>query len=230
MRGAQGDYISSRASRTVDLHMIAICVLFVFALCSTSYNAAAQNPNLLEQMEGEFNDLSNNAISWNVYSESNQDTLAQYNIGLRSEWAGWTLETEPGYIEIYDASLPDVIPLCITQDWLNQFYVIVHAYGGYDFDWGTLKLEQEKTGKCYILDVVIIDQWTGDCCVDYYYRFELKLRQDPICFDANNFPTITGDFTEYHDPAYEDLNKEVTACFMSQWSGCILDEQEFLIS
>ena len=230
MKGLHKGYSNSRASRTVDRYMIAICVLFVFALCSNSYSAAAQNPNLLDQMEQDFNDLSEKAISWNVRSESNQDTLAQYNIGLGSEWADWEVETEDGYIEIFDAYLPtEPIPLCIDQDWLNQFYVIVYVYGGYEFECGTLTLSQ-KGGVSYTVDVVIISTWKGDCCADDYYRFELKLREDKICFDANNFPTITGDFKTWHDPAYDTLQKEVTAEFCSLWSGCELDAQEFLIS
>ena len=47
MLDAARGYTISRSSRTVDRYMIAICALFVFAMC-TSYSVAAQNPNLLE--------------------------------------------------------------------------------------------------------------------------------------------------------------------------------------
>ena len=133
MKELQGGYSGSRASRTVDRYMIAICVLFIFALCSTSYSAAAQNPNLLDQMEQDFNDLSEKAISWSDVSESNTDNIALVEkIGLRSESAEWVEVLDYGIIEFEEFYLPLPADGCMTwRDVQCTWYIKVNVTGGY---------------------------------------------------------------------------------------------------
>jgi hypothetical protein len=214
--------------------MIAICALFVFAMC-TSYSVAAQNPNLLEQMEGNFNELSKQATSWSVDpAPVNHDTnaLDDYDFGLGSDCADWVLEPQDGYIDIVDAFLPTGdIPLCIDQLWLDQFYVAVDVCGGYELLDMCLWLEQK--GMRYCVNIVILRSWKdADCCALMHYVFGLELPAgvDQYCFDANNFPTVGPDFTLTHNPDYDDLQKEIYAHFCSLWTGCQLESQEFLIS
>jgi hypothetical protein len=205
--------------------------MFVFAMC-TSFNAAAQNPNLLEQMEGDFNELSDKALSWSMYSKSNPDNIALIdNIELGSEGAHWVLEPEDGYIEIVDYYLPEGdIPLCIDQAWLDQFYVVVNVYGGYDLLEMGLWLEQKDVW--YYIEIVLLDSWVGDCCSDWYYVFGLALPDgvEKYSFDANNFPEVSLPFELWHDPDYDDLQKEINVYFRSLWTGCDLPAQEFTIS
>lgn len=224
-------YSIQRSSRAVGPIMVVICAMFVFALC-TGYCAAAENPNLVEQMEGHFGDLSSNAISWSA-GYVNQDALAQTDdfIGLRSESADWILEPEDGFIKIVDYYLPEGdIPLCVDQAWLDQFYVVVEVYGGYELLDMCLMLEQK--GECYAINIVLVDQWKGDCCADDYYLYGLRLPDgvDKYCFDANNFPEVAAPFTLWHDPDVDDLQKEIYVKFCSLWTGCELPDQEFLIS
>ncbi len=222
------DYSASRSTRSMDRFMILACAIFVFALC-TNYTAAAQNPNLLEQMEGDFNELSNKAGSWSTYPASNTDTIAQdaYDIGLWSECACWELEPEDGYIEIIESVLPEGdIQLCIDQAYLDQFYVYVHVYGGYILTDTCLMFEQK--GECYKVNV----DWElipGLCCSDYYYNLTLSLVcGEPFCFDANNWPQVDPPFRLF-DSGEDDLQKKINAYFCSWWEGCPLDEQEFKI-
>lgn len=219
-------YSNSRASRTVDRYMIAICVLFVFALCSNSYSAAAQSPNLLDQMEQDFKALTDKAISWEI-SQVNEDNIALIDrIELGSESACWTLEPETGYIDIYDYYLPQgQIPLCITQAWLDQFYVTVHVYGGYELLETCLWLEQK--GEWYCLEIYEA-YFEKICCSEYYATYKLRMVED-ICFDANNWPSVSGDFKIDHGD-YADLGKEIHAYFCSLWTGCSEDWQQFTIS
>ncbi|MFX1330840.1 MAG: hypothetical protein ACFE9W_04765 [Promethearchaeota archaeon] len=227
-------YSGRRSSRALDHLMILCCAMFVIALCAPSYRAAAQNPNLLEQMEGHFGELSNNAVSWSMYPATDTDNLAQdeFDIGLRSESASWVLQPEDGYIEIDKAVLPQGdIQLCIDQDYLDQFFVYVHVYGGYTVDPEKVCLVFEQKDEWHCVDVVVT-KVDGLCCSDYYYNFTLRLKDGiPFCFDANNFPddSIFLPFEIKHG-AYPDLEKEINAYFCSTWSGCHLEAQEFQIS
>ncbi|MFW9911495.1 MAG: hypothetical protein ACFFEU_03435 [Candidatus Thorarchaeota archaeon] len=233
MKELRKGYSNSRASRTVDRYMVAICVLFVFALCSTSYSAAAQNPNLLDQMEQHFNELTDKANSWSEVSESNIDILAldAYDIGLWSESASLELEPEQGYIEIEEQYLPDVIPLCITQEDLDKWGVYVHVYGGYELKGAWLKLYQKDYDWRHVcVDFLKVD---GACCSDYYYKinFTLPGGVDHLCFDANNFPDDSNWWPfEVGIPDGNALDKEIKIKFCSLWSGCIEPTQEFTIS
>ncbi|MFX1330105.1 MAG: hypothetical protein ACFE9W_00985 [Promethearchaeota archaeon] len=229
MTESQHGYSIRRSSRPLDRIMILVCVMFVFAMC-TNFSAAAQNPNLLEQMEDDFNDLSAKAISWSVVPETNNDNIALIdNIELGSENAHWVLEPEDGYIEIVNYSLPEGdIPLCIDQDWLDQFYVTVHVHGGYELLEIGLLLEQKDVWYC--IDIVQID--LREDCSDAWYRFELRLPDgvEEYSFDANNFPDVSPPFEIKHNPDYDDLQKEINVYFCSLWTGCDLPAQEFTIS
>ncbi|MHA2041205.1 MAG: hypothetical protein ACW975_05020 [Candidatus Thorarchaeota archaeon] len=230
MMESRSGYSISRSSRPLDCIMIVVCVMFVFAMC-TSFSAAAQNPNLLDQMEGDFNELSDKAFSWSMNSESNTDTLAQnaYDIGLRSDYADWVLEPEDGYIEVVDYYLPHGdIPLWIDQAWLDQFYVTISVYGGYELLDTWLVLEQK--GEYYYIDIVLRDRWTIDCFEYYTFGLELPDGVTEYSFDANNFPDVSAPFSIYHDPDYDDLQKEIYVYFCSLWTGCDLPAQEFTIS
>ncbi|MHA2003885.1 MAG: hypothetical protein ACW960_07250 [Candidatus Thorarchaeota archaeon] len=231
MTESQSGHSIGRSSRPLDRIMVMVCVMFVFAMC-TSFSAAAQNPSLLDQMEGDFNELSDKAISWSMFSESNTDNIALIdNMVLRSDCADWVLEPEDGFIEIVDYRLPQGdIPLCIDQAWLDQFYVVVHVYGGYDLLDIALWLEQK--GETYCIEIVLRDRWNGDCYSDWYYVYGLALPDgvEKYSLDANNFPDVSDPFKLWHDPDYDDLQKEIYAYFVSLWTGCDLESQEFLIS
>jgi hypothetical protein len=181
-------------------------------------------------MEGDLNELSDKAISWSMFSESNTDNIALIDtIELGPEGAHWVLEPEDGFIDIYDYYLPEGdIPLCIDQAWLDQFYVIVHVYGGYDLLEMGLLLEQK--GDWYCIDIVPLDRW-GECS-DMYYVYGLALPDgvDKYSFDANNFPEVSAPFELWHDPDVDDLEKEINVYFCSLWTGCDLPAQEFTIS
>ncbi|MFX0053412.1 MAG: hypothetical protein ACFFAX_01090 [Promethearchaeota archaeon] len=229
MTESHSGYSASRSSRPIDRIMVLVCAMFVFALC-TNFSAAAQNPNLLDQMEADLNDLSAKAISWSVVSEINNDNIALIdNIELGSENAHWVLEPEDGYIEITDYYLPEGdIPLCIDQAWLDQFYVVVHVYGGYELLEMGLWLEQKDVW--YRIDIVLLD-WREGCGEDWYvFGLALPDGVEKYSFDANNFPEVSPPFELWHDPDYDDLQKEINVYFHSLWTGCDLPAQEFTIS
>jgi hypothetical protein len=239
---------ASRSSRSVDRFMILVCTVMVFALC-TNYTAAAQNPNLLDQMKGDFSELSNKAASWSTYPATDTDTIAlnAYNFELRSDCADWIFDTETGSIEILDTTvLPDpttdVLPLCLDQAWLNQFRLDLKVVGGYTPLEMYLWLHQNKDDCCeyFCIEVRLMNDWKGACCSEHYYAYRFFLvdrdgdgdvdRDDRICLDSNHYPTVGPEFTLTPYQGATTLDKMVTATFYSVWEGCLLEEQQFSIS
>jgi hypothetical protein len=248
MKEFRKGHSNSRASRTVDRYMIAICVLFIFALCSTSYRAAAQNPNLLDQMEQNFNELTDEALSWSNVSKSNTDIIALVErIGLRPVSAEWQ-QTSPqvGEIRFIDIVTPFPADGCMTSDDILTWYIIIDVYGGYDVkhlgnidDW--FLTITDKNGEIYTFGV----QQDGDCVptpchnVDRYtFTFTWLYGESEIRLDANNFPNIFFDDPDHPDgttgsiwdQTCDDLEKDYTFNFASLWMGCHNPCQQFTVS
>jgi hypothetical protein len=56
------------------------------------------------------------------------------------------LDVEAGFVKLCDDSvLPSSLPVCITQDWLDQWSLTICVYGGYEPVSGAVTLYQDKT-------------------------------------------------------------------------------------
>jgi hypothetical protein len=151
-----------------------------------------------------------------------------------------SFDTEQGTIEIVeqDSVLPTELPLCLTQDVLDNYYVTVKVFGGYEplngsslcGSYITLTQKNEYVGKIYV-------EWTlvghDDCspCGHYYdyWKATFVLPNDtPIELDSNKWPAGA-------DPVCEDCigaddtipDKEVYVSYYTLWCGCCQRCQRF---
>ena len=140
----------------------------------------------------------------------------------KSGYAG-RFDTEPGYIEVVDAVLPEgPLPLCIDNEWLSQYYVTVISVGGYTPKMGAVFLNQMKGDDCF--EGIIFMQFTEivldtcPCASAYVITFFVC---EPFCLDSNHLPIgFDQDVT---------LDKWVDVCFAMEWEGCHLPEQSFMV-
>ncbi|NVM38141.1 MAG: hypothetical protein HWN81_21285 [Candidatus Lokiarchaeota archaeon] len=137
------------------------------------------------------------------------------------------LDTEAGTLEITREVLPtEPLPLCIDQDYLNQWKVLVESYGGYEFQDGLMVIEQKDLPDQYIR-IIKVDSFFQHPYMEYVLGFELIDPEHPIVLESNHVPTIIGDwFCVIPD---KELDKRVDLRFMTTWTGCFLPEQEFLV-
>jgi hypothetical protein len=134
-------------------------------------------------------------------------------------------DTDPGTLEVNEAlsKLPtDPLPLCIDNDYLDDYYLIVESVGGYSPIWGALFLNQMK-GDCGfegVLTAHFENMGTLGCpCVTTYnITFTTK---DPICLDSNHLPVGFDQSVT--------LDKEVCVSYASKWEGCHKDTQKFMV-
>ncbi|MCK4383064.1 MAG: hypothetical protein KAW66_07215 [Candidatus Lokiarchaeota archaeon] len=137
------------------------------------------------------------------------------------------LDTEVGTLEIVSANLPvDPLPLCLTQDWLDQWYVIAESYGGYEFLGGYMVIKQKALPDQFI-QIVKLEEFFNHPYMEYKLGFQLMDPDHPIVLESNHVPTIIGDwFCVIPD---KELDKRVDLCFVTTWTGCFQPDQEFLV-
>jgi hypothetical protein len=161
-----------------------------------------------------------------------------------------THDTKPGCITIEYKEIPYELPLCITQEEINDWWILYKVCGGYlpdKKDWiricgsirypvldnyGWIVLDQDKTpegGIILMTEMEVIQDATLPCCC-YYVNisgFVLYCNQE-IHLDSNHHPT--GCQIVENGPGYDgDLDKLVELDIITNWEGCHLDKQEFRI-
>ena len=134
-------------------------------------------------------------------------------------------DTVPGTLEIVEDAtyLPEgPLPLCIDNDYLANYYMTVVSVGGYSPNWGAIFLNQMKGDECFegviYADFEEIDLDGCPCTVEYFITFYVC---EPICLDSNHLPE------GFDQDVY--LDKWVEVCFATEWEGCHLDTQEFMV-
>ncbi len=190
------------------------------------------------------NDVSGNNISENM---SLENSVSKNNDVPEAELAfDWCIDTVPGLITV-KYEIPDVLPLCITEDYLDSnLKIIVKTYGGYEPDelgLNILTICQPKTGIFGTVEIDWIDKGPipydsdpicpllgGDCELDVFWAdFILP---EPIQVDSNHLPEVLvygdADWTTLCDGTPSDnLNKWVFMSFVSSWKGCEEYDQKF---
>jgi hypothetical protein len=133
------------------------------------------------------------------------------------------MDTEQGEIDIYQYNLPAVLPLCLTQAELDNYYLIVNVTGGYEPLNGTyITLYQKGEWKG---DIEIVWNYLRHepCYVDYWIA-TFKLTDGPIELDSNQWPTGA-------DPCFPEYQtipgKKVCVMYETLWQGCIEYKQRF---
>ena len=132
-------------------------------------------------------------------------------------------DTVPGTLKVIEEVLPvGPLPLCITNDWLADYHIVVESVGGYEPLMGKIFLNQMKGDDCF--EGIIYANFEArpvpgcPCTVNYYVTFTVK---EPICLDSNHLP-------EGFDQD-KTLDKWVDASYCSIWQGCHLPEQQFVV-
>jgi len=146
-------------------------------------------------------------------------------------------DTAPGEMIIDDSNLPAPdfqFPLKVTNETIEDFWVVVGTLGGYSWVDGCIKVIQTKSNDRFIWDDIkgIIDINSVELC-DYglhgwsYYNLTFTIRgSHPIILDANHEPdSPLGDFWVEFDGT--DLDKFVTLKVCTTWTGCEKPEQRF---
>jgi hypothetical protein len=132
-------------------------------------------------------------------------------------------DTVPGTLKVVEEVLPEgPLPLCIDNEWLSQYHIVVESVGGYAPVWGEVYLDQNKADDCYqgIIKAHFEARPVDDCpcTVLYYVTFYVE---EPICLDSNHLP-------EGFDQSVT-LDKWVCGSYFSVWEGCHLPEQQFVV-
>ncbi len=212
--------------------MLLTCMLFVVGLCGGLVAASQSNPTNMHRGSSSSSILFLNS---GMHADGIMEELCTTDFVPRSESAEWVVEPEDGTIEIYDSNLPTGnMPLCINQAWLNNWWVIVRVYGGYEalYEGWTFEITQKGTSWEFIVE----EYWheDGTCCSEDYYWYRLLMPDgvESICFDANNYPEddLVLPWELKHNPQYTDLGKQIEIEFKTLWAGCELPEQQFTIS
>ncbi len=171
------------------------------------------------------------------------------SVPLKCEATG--IDTEAGYIKITEAYIDDVLPLCVTDDTVSDWYVIYASCGGYFPVGGVAQLIQKdgchgnlNLAVEHLVDYVppCGDPAAGlDCCcsVEFYkITFDVEGDDTTICLDANHLPSNPSvneadcvgceDFNCWitNDPC-KTLQKEVTLTMWEDWMGCESPDQSF---
>jgi len=134
------------------------------------------------------------------------------------------LDTVPGTLEIIEEILPtEPLPLCIDNDYLADYYIVVESVGGYSPEWGAIFVNQMKGEDCFEgvinanFEEIIVDG-SCPCTVNYLVTFTVT---EDICLDSNHLP-VGFDQSVY-------LDKWVEVCYVTEWKGCELNTQKFMV-
>lgn len=183
---------------------------------------------------------SGNNISEESYLERELSILKNKEVSVAEMTADYCIDTEPGFMVVqYD--IPDVLPLCITEEYLDSnFAITAMTYGGYHPDgYGFLAIDQPKTGLGGIVGISWVyigsfvcedpDMVCYGCLVDVFVAdFILP---DPIQIDSNHIPDVYSYGTDWNtmidEPESCNLNKWVNLAILSSWEGCTEPDQKF---
>ncbi|MHA2039062.1 MAG: hypothetical protein ACW972_07725 [Promethearchaeota archaeon] len=212
-------------------------ILLGVGLCNKYSENGDQVPNIGMPFISESNILGNYDSGNSITEEISLDpSVSKNNDVLGAEIASeFCIDTEPGVMFV-DYQIPDTLPLCITEDWLDSnLNITVWSYGGYtpdDTRMNSLAIYQPKTklGGCVEIEWIDLGP-RGPDCVYLGYAADFVL-VDPIQIDSNHLPDVT--FTGNADWNWlcdgipsPDLDKWVFMSIISSWEGCQRDDQKF---
>ncbi len=205
-------------------HMIlvlTICILFTFAvggfvIAVNSYED--QNRNLINNPQQLVVD------DFALAETTLPQALGEASFVWESESGCWgPLCTEQGYIEIVNYNIPQVLDLCIDDNYLAEWYVDILVYGGYNPWGGYIDVWQKGQHQGTIR---IVWSWLGkgDCCAYDYWRATFYA-EEPICLESNQYPDVAP--WELNHPADQMTipGKCVNFEIMTYWTGCVPGEE-----
>lgn len=142
------------------------------------------------------------------------------------------LVTEQGWIEVVDGYIDDPMPLCLTQEEIDDWYITFAALGGYELWGGMVEIWQKgELVATLLVQIEYIGYSPDDCCVEWW-RVTFMLMDEPVCLDSSFYPTIHDDFMHLCDPQSGEIiyDKEVDLYLEFDWTGCHPgNDQDFLV-
>jgi hypothetical protein len=208
-----------------DQMIMVVSIALVLALAVGGFIVAVnslgdQNENPVDNQQIAFVDDFDLVETARLESERETDFV------LGSYSGEWVFDTEQGSIEIRDFYFPEVMPLCLTQEELDMWFVDLVVIGGYELVCGYIDVYQKgiQVGTIYLDWTVMHDDVL--CCVDYYH---VTFWSDPICLDSNQYPDVCAPF-DLCAPYDTIPGKEVTFDLYSCWAGCEDPDQNFAIT
>ena len=175
------------------------------------------------------------------YNCSEENLFENKGLPIAECASDYCIDTAKGVMAV-TYNIPDCLPLCISEDYLNDNFAIdVFSYGGYEPDLnnlGCMSIYQPKTQMGGFVGITWTSEpWTcnnpdapcyGCDGVIYHAHFNLA---DPIQIDSNHLPTV---FTSGADWSFLvdgvpscDLDKFVNIGLCTGWEGCPREDQKF---
>ncbi|MFX1455483.1 MAG: hypothetical protein ACFFDB_08935 [Promethearchaeota archaeon] len=200
------------------------------------------NNKFLEKNSSELQTSDENSQKFKMSLEESEDiisgaALSGSNDGSVPEKGLFgPYDTEVGEMEIAAQVLPtEALPLCIDDEYLDDFYIVVGTYGGYSWVDGCIKVMQAKTGEDLWDNIVgYIDITATEFDFAHgkhgwkYYNLTFTVDGDhPIILDSNHPPdSPLGDFCVWGP---DNLDKFVHIKVCTTWEGCHKPEQQFMV-
>jgi hypothetical protein len=135
-------------------------------------------------------------------------------------------DTEQGSIEVTGGYMPTVLPLCINNDTVGNWYADLTVIGGYTPYDGFVCFVQkhEFAGKVYLLwhDMGAAPSCGESWHLTYYVKHDFVL-------DSNQYPTLIGDAVIPPPGQTTIPGKEVCLSVVTFWKGCHEPNQFFTI-
>jgi len=211
------DTMERRQSKLI----VGILVITVFAIC-VAFASECGGQYKVKQ-DDYYLPNSNNSSNLIEDSSGNKEivTVAQ------GKWITG-VDTEKGKIEIVQEVLPNwqVLPLCITDDLLDPYWVTIKVTGGYHpYDGWFIDLYQDNWGgkntKEFVGRIDLIhNKIDSGCCYDIY-NITFDVCGPCIELDSNHFPDIPAGWNLIKDVCgTETLNKLVDIQISTHWYGC----------
>lgn len=134
-------------------------------------------------------------------------------------------DTEKGAIEVDQYHFDEYLPLKVTDEAVEDWWVTVKVKGGYEPEHGWVILDQVKTDKSGKLKVTWTFVESLDCCTDVWNAtFTVK---DEFCIDSNQYPD-GADWRKYNPDGDTIPGKDLfTLNWETIWKGCPLPNQFF---
>ena len=197
----------------------------VFTLAVGGFVIAANSVG--DQDKGSLDDSQQTVLErFDLVETAQLKSEREIDFVLGSKSGEWVFDTVPGSIEIVDWYIPEIMPLCLTQEELDMWFVDLVVIGGYELVCGYIDVYQKGAyvGTIYVDWNVVHDDVL--CCVDYYY---ISFYGGPICLDSNQYPDVCAPF-DLCAPFDTIPGKEVTFDLYSCWTGCSEPNQNFAIT
>ncbi len=200
-----------------DQMIVMISIGIVFALAVGGFIVAANIYG--DQSHGPPDNVQHSVIDHFDPAERAQlQVLREPGFVMESECDCWTFHTERGYIDWY-WNIPQVLPLCISNDTLLGWSLTVFVYGGYEPIDGDILLTQKGIDK----GIIYMDwKWDakGPCCAYDYWIATFYVKED-FCLDSDQYPDEVG--SGYIPEKYVWFN------WCTDWTGCPEPNQRFTI-